>query len=207
MLPIARSGSHLFRGDRDATTAKDLEFTGRPGAGHDGRGDHGTGRLPGKDGRLAFGARIGDNVDVYSMKENGNDLRRLTDASGFDICAAYSADGNDIAFCSNRTGSFEIWTMKANGTGERQVTVGAGATFPDYSPDGSRIAYGGFADGNSEVYVIDADGTDVVQLTSDPAFDELPAWSPDGSKIAFLSDRTGMSQVWLMDSDGSDQTH
>ena len=96
--------------------------------------------------------------------------------------------------------------MKANGTGERQVTVGAGATFPDYSPDGSRIAYGGFADGDSEVYVIDADGTDVVQLTSDPAFDELPAWSPDGSKIAFLSDRTGMSQVWLMDSDGSDQT-
>ena len=134
---------------------------------------------PGKDGRLAFGARIGDNVDVYSMKENGNDLRRLTDAAGFDICAAYSADGNDIAFCSNRTGSFEIWTMKANGTGERQVTVGAGATFPDYSPDGSRIAYGGFADGDSEVYVIDADGTDVVQLTSDPAFDELPAWSPD----------------------------
>jgi Tol biopolymer transport system component len=108
---------------------------------------------PGKDGRLAFGARVDGNADVYTMKENGNDLRRLTHAAGLDICASYSADGDDIAFCSNRTGFFEIWTMKANGSGERQVTHQDGfATFPDYSPDGGRIAFGGsIADGDSEI--------------------------------------------------------
>ena len=70
------------------------------------------------------------------MKANGNDPAADT-APGFDICAAYCADGNDITYCSDRTGFFEIWAMKANGSQQHQVTHLDGfATFPDYSPDG-----------------------------------------------------------------------
>ena len=78
------------------------------------------------------------------MRPNGRALHRLTDAPGRDICPAYSADGKQIAFCSDRTGAFEIWVMDANGKQERQVTeLGSFAVFPDFSPDGASIAFTG----------------------------------------------------------------
>lgn len=161
---------------------------------------------PGSNGRLAFGLNTGDgNVDVYSVKPNGNDLRRLTDAPGFDACTAYSADGKSIAFCSARSGSFEIWAMKANGMQQHQVThTGGFLLFPDYSPDGTKLAFGGRlpGDSNEDIFLVNTDGTGLVRLTTDPGNDRLPAWSPDGSKIVFLSDRTGVFQVWVMDADG-----
>jgi Tol biopolymer transport system component len=63
------------------------------------------GPYPGMNGRLASrGGRRGRNVDVYSVKANGNDLRRLTDAPSVDACVAYAPDGKFIAFCSVFTG-------------------------------------------------------------------------------------------------------
>jgi Tol biopolymer transport system component len=56
---------------------------------------------PGVNGRLAFGLDTGDgNVDVYSVRPDGNDLRRLTTGPSFDACTAYSPDGKSIAYCS-----------------------------------------------------------------------------------------------------------
>ena len=49
----------------------------------------------------------------------------LTDTPSFDAGASYSASGKEIAFNSDRSGSFEIWKMKQNGTQEEQVTGAA----------------------------------------------------------------------------------
>jgi Tol biopolymer transport system component len=74
------------------------------------------------NGRVAFAVTVNGNVDIYSALPNGNDVRQLTSDPGFDACAAYSPSGKEIAFCSNRSGTFEIWAMKQNGTQEHQVT-------------------------------------------------------------------------------------
>lgn len=163
------------------------------------------------DGRIAFGNDVvdapGRPPDIYSVMPNGKALHRLTDDPAADICPAYSADGKEIAFCSDRTGAFEIWKMKQNGTQQVQVTrLGTQALFPDFSPDASKIAFMSplpppFA---SEIYTIDSEGTgSPLRLTNSPGLDGFPVYSPDGSKIAFLSDRTGLTQVWVMDADGS----
>jgi len=162
------------------------------------------------DGRLAFGAEIEGNVDIYSVLPNGRALHRLTDDPQFDACPAYSADGKRIAYCNGvraRGGIIEIWTMKANGQDKVQVTHLAGRmTFPDFSPSGSRIVFGGRLPGatNDDLFVINADGSGLMQLTSDPANDSLPAFSPGGDQIAFISSRSGIEQVWVMNADGTD---
>ncbi len=101
---------------------------------------------PGANGRLAFGINLAGNTDVYSVLPNGEALRRLTDDPGFDACAAYSADGTQIAYCSGQgdaPGQFDIWTMKQNGTQKQRLTqLGGRATFPDFSPDGTQIGFG-----------------------------------------------------------------
>jgi Tol biopolymer transport system component len=163
---------------------------------------------PGGNGRLGFTIfpADGSNRDIYSALPGGQGLKRLTTDAGFDACPAYSADGRQIAFCTNRSGSFEIWKMKQNGTDQTQVTnLGGFSLFPDFSPNGKRIAFsGGGPDATSDdIFVVRADGTGLVQLTSGAGNNDYPAWSPDGTKIVFISDRSGMGQVWVMNADGS----
>jgi len=169
----------------------------------------GLATFPGSlNGRIAYGMRIDGNVDIYSALPSGVAVQRLTDGPAFDACAAFSADGKQIAWCSQQSGAFEIWTMKANGTNRHQVTsLGGRMLFPDFSPTGARIAFGGSLAGASQadVFTIASDGSGLVQLTDDGADDLYPAYSPDGSKIAFISYRTGVGQVWLMDADGTDE--
>ncbi len=162
------------------------------------------------NGRLAFGAGVDGNFDIYSVLPNGDAPLRLTHSPLFDACAAWSADGKRLAWCHGVQaggGVIDIWTMKGNGTDKIQVTnLGGRSTFPDFSPDGSRIVFTSMPAGatNADVYVIGVDGTGLVQLTTEPGFDGLPAWSPDGRKIVFTSDRSGGGQVFVMDADGTD---
>jgi len=161
------------------------------------------------NGRVAFGINVGGNVDVYSVRPNGQDLRRLTTDPGFDACAAYSADGRRIAYCSGQGGGpVQVWTMKQNGTDKQQVTHLSGpAIFPDFSPDGTTIAFDGRPAGATtrNVYVVGSEGGTPQQLTS-VGNNTFPAFSPDGSKIVFTSDRSGSWQVWVMDANGGNQT-
>ena len=161
------------------------------------------------NGRLAFGIRINGNTDVYSVRPDGQDLRRLTTDPGFDACAAYSADGRRIAYCSGQGGGpVQVWTMKQNGTDKQQVTHMSGvAIFPDYSPDGSEIVFAAQPAGATarNIYVVPSDGGTPQQLTT-IGNNVYPAFSPDGSKIVFTSNRTGTSQVYVMNADGSGQT-
>jgi Tol biopolymer transport system component len=161
------------------------------------------------NGRLAFGMNVGGNVDVYTALPGGQYLRRLTTDPGFDACAAFSADGRRIAYCSGAAGGpVQVWTMKQNGKDKQQVTHMSGAAiFPDFSPDGSAIVFTSKPAGSPtrDIYVIDSDGSGLTRLTTAEGNNAYPAFSPDGSKIAFTSDRTGTWQVWLMNADGSGQ--
>lgn len=166
------------------------------------------------NGRLAFGMTVNGNTDVYSVLPNGSGLQRLTDDPGFDACAAYSADGHRIAYCSGEGGGpVQVWTMKQNGADKQQVTHMSGAAiFPDFSPDGSKIVFTAKpADSSTrDIYVIGSNGNGLTRLTNTDGKtadgnNAYPAVSPDGSKIAFTSDRTGTWQVYVMNADGGVQ--
>jgi Tol biopolymer transport system component len=145
--------------------------------------------------------------DIYVMRPDGSNKRRLTTSPAYDDIPMFSPDGRRIAFVSSRSGSLQIWVMNADGADQHQVTHSAGTNyFPTWSPDGSRIAFRSDRDGNAEIYSMRADGSDVTRLTNDPSIDYSPSWGPDG-RIVFVSNRTtgGKASLWIMNGDGSDQ--
>ena len=109
-----------------------------------------------------------------------------------------------IAFMSDRDGTWNIYVMNADGSGQTRLTTSAGRNSqPAWSPDGSSIAFRSDRDGNPEIYVMNADGSSAARLTTSAGSDIDPAWSPDGSRIAFASDRDGNREIYVMDADGS----
>ena len=130
-------------------------------------------------------------------------LKRLSDDPFVDDSPAWSPDGAQIAFTSDRTFDVEIFVMDADGGNAQQLTHNPGEDWqPDWSPDGQRIAFAGQVSGDFEISVMDTDGGNVQQLTASPGHDWGPVWSPDGQRIAFASDRTGNFEVYVMDADG-----
>jgi Tol biopolymer transport system component len=101
------------------------------------------------DGRwIAFDSRPRGTPDVFVIRPEGTGLRRLSDPAGQDEKAdhhgmwqpAWSADGKQIYFASDRSGRFEIWRMPWGGGPAEQVTKNGGASaYP--SRDGKWIYY------------------------------------------------------------------
>ncbi len=87
--------------------------------------------------RLAFLSDRDDNTELYSMRADGSDQRRLTtntvdnpattqiDESD-DRDVAYSPDGTKIVFSSARSGDYEVYTANADGSGVTRLTNSPG---------------------------------------------------------------------------------
>jgi Tol biopolymer transport system component len=174
-------------------------------------------------GRIASGVRAADgSANIFSVLPDGTGQTQLTTGAGNHLCAAYSADGKQLAYCADTTGNFEIWTMQADGTQQVQLThLGGRALFPDFSRDGMKIAFAGVqgADEHNEIYIVKAaNGEGLVALTScagkaPGCANDYPVWSPDDSLIAYVhqddyddaSETPINEQVWVMNADGSNQ--
>ena len=110
-----------------------------------------------------------------------------------------------IAFCSDRTGDWEVYVMQPDGSDLHRLTNSpADDGTPAWSPDKSQLAFTSNRDGNWEIYIVSWDGSGLRRLTNHPADDGGPTWSPDGRYIAFSSDREGNYEIYVMDVAGGD---
>jgi Tol biopolymer transport system component len=144
-------------------------------------------------------------MEIYTADADGSNVKRLTDAAGYDGGPFFSADGKQICWrrFTAKGDQAEVWVMNADGSGQRQITkLGAMSWAPYFHPSGEYLIFTtnlqGFA--NFELYLVDAKGErDPVRVTQTDGFDGLPVFSPDGSKLAWTSGRGsgGQSQIYL----------
>jgi Tol biopolymer transport system component len=165
--------------------------------------------FPGQNGRIAFIATTGtvEATEIYTIKPNGSELKRITNNSVGDYRPAYSPDGKRLAFDSYRTRQ-QVWVKSASSAGGAVRLTGTGVnSTPAWSPDGTKIVFTRRLKDIYDVWVMNADGTDQTNITNSPEFHEDGAvWSPDGTKIAFHGRPTvsETSDIYVMNADGTD---
>lgn len=148
-----------------------------------------------------------ENTDIYLIDSDGQETR-LTDNEAFDESPAFSPDGTQLTFDSNRTGDWETFVVNVDGSGLRQLTESPGQDgFTSWSPHGDAVVMDSERDGDFEIYILDLATSEVSQLTDNDAWDGEPAWSPDGETIVFHSNRDGdgLFDLYSSDPTGSSQ--
>ena len=146
-------------------------------------------------------------TDIFEADLDGKNLRKLTDAMGYDAEGAYSADGKLIAFCSDRDGDPDLYVMNADGSGLRQLTNEPGYDGgPFISPDGRFVIYRSDRKRPEmlQIHAIGIDGKNDVALTDNVGVNWAPFWHPTKPYIIWTgadhSDPTKRPNydLWLM---------
>src|SRR5438552_2287730 len=124
-------------------------------------------------------------------------IRQLTNTQASNIRPAWSPDGKQIAFQTNRDGPYHIYVMSADGSNVRQLTSSdADDRHPAWSPDGKQLAIDSGDQTNREIWTIDVGSRQRTQITKLGGIASFPSWSPDGKRIAFYVYQAGSMDVW-----------
>jgi len=150
---------------------------------------------------------------IFARSPSDGHVYRLTLMRGNQLTPAVSKDGSMVAFCSDITGTADLYVVPfeedIGSVGKpRQVfhSKGAATACPTFSPDGKKIAFVSNKDGSAKIYIMDVppSGTKVADLnprliTKRCRDNTAPSWSPDGKKIAYSAKNQGDRQIWIYD--------
>ncbi len=124
---------------------------------------------------------------IYILPITGGEPRRVT-KEVVSYWHGWSRDGKTLAYCAERNGNFDIYTIATAGGDEKRLTSTEGLDDgPDYSFDGKYIYFNSYRTGHMQIWRMHTDGTLPEQLT----FDENSNWfahpSPDNKWIVYIA--------------------
>jgi TolB protein len=124
---------------------------------------------------------------IYILPVTGGVPKRITpEVPSF--WHGWSPDGSTLAYCAERNGNFDIYTIDINGGAEKRLTSTAGLDDgPDYSPDGKYIYFNSYRTGHMQIWRMLANGSNAEQLTFDTYSNWFAHPSPDNQWIVYIA--------------------
>jgi DNA-binding winged helix-turn-helix (wHTH) protein/Tol biopolymer transport system component len=136
---------------------------------------------------------LSDTVVVYQHRNGGarrinsldlasGAIRSLTPAHCDSSAPAGTPDGRSVVFVSACTGPPALWSMRADGSGLRQLTSGGGDNHPSVSADGTWVYYEALEDGKPIVKKVPLAGGKSGPVTA--RLSRMPVASPGSDWLA-----------------------
>jgi Tol biopolymer transport system component len=173
------------------------------------------------NGRIAFSSFRVDPThttgDIFTMNDDGSDLRQLTDNPADDAQSDWSPDGRHIAYRIRKPGqriNFEVSRMTASGDGHTRLTVSPdrqASSQPAWYPDGSAILFRRSGPGLvASIWHMGLQGESPEQLFDPPGAQFYPSFSPDMTRLLFATTKSPVGDtdraIETMAADGSGLT-
>lgn len=148
--------------------------------------------------RVAVAAR----GDLWTLPAKHGSARNLTRTSGAnERTVSWSPDGKSLAYLSDETGEYELYTRPADGKGEPKRLTHDGRAFRylgGWSPDSKKIV---LYEKSGEIKLIDAESGDVTLVDTDPLAQGPVTvnWSHDSAWITYErgDEENRLTSVWL----------
>ena len=142
--------------------------------------------------RAHYGARAEAGTpdsDVYVMRADGTDVRRITTDPGNDNDPSWLPDGQSLVFSSDRASRGDLFRVRvADGHTDRLTTNFVGrAIMPAVSPDGAKVAFAAQTLRLGEFWAFQVHVLDLASGRTEPLPASggacWPAWAPDGRTL------------------------
>jgi Tol biopolymer transport system component len=160
----------------------------------------------------SMGGFTWDDWDVYVMKADGTQLRRITQGDYYQIFPPrFSADDRAIVFAATpvafgRVATDVYFADSRSAQPARQLTSDGHSYSATSFPDGKLILF--ISDRGSpfdyDIYRMDTDGSNTLQITQNKSYNTNPVPKGNGKEILFLSspNRDNRYELWQVAIDG-----
>ena len=123
---------------------------------------------------------------IYIIPFAGGSPVQVTE-KGPSYLHGWSPDGRHLAYCAERGGQYDIYTVAVDGGPETQLTDLPGLDDgPEYAPDGRHIWFNSTRTGLMQVWRMETDGANPTQMVRVDANCWFPHVSPDGRQVVYI---------------------
>jgi tricorn protease len=165
------------------------------------------------DGKLVAFSYLGD---IWVVETIGGTARQVTSHPAHDLNPVFSPDGRQLAFSSNRHGSYDVFVVPLQGGRPRRLTFDSANDYVcGWSPDGKNVLFTSTRSTDFppayELFTVPVEGGRVSRVTKSGAKEGV--YSPSGDRIAYTRGpgtwyRKGYrgsanDDVWVCDADGT----
>ena len=170
----------------------------------------------GKSIAVSHGTKEDKKSRIYTVPLTGGVPRLITPMAP-SYLHGWSPDGKTLAYCAERNGEFDVYTIPVEGGVETRLTDAPGLNDgPEYDSIGEYVWFNSVRSGLMQAWRMKADGSEQTQMTFDPEWNTwFPHISPDRTKVCMLAYKKGDVQpgehvphkyieLRLMNADGSD---
>ena len=152
--------------------------------------------------RIAIGVRdSAGRDDQWVLDVARRTMSRLTFDTARETWPVWSPDGQQVAFGSDRSGTYQLFRKDARGAGPDQVVSvgGSNKVLNDWSPDGRYLLYSEYAtDLGDNIWAWPLSGdAKPIPVVRTPFADTSGQFSPDGKWVAYMSNESGRDEIYL----------
>jgi Tol biopolymer transport system component len=128
---------------------------------------------------------------------------QITTGAGRYVDLTWTPDER-VLFASDASGNADIWEMSADGSGQVQLTAGAGRNYaPVSSPDGRYVLFHSNRSGTWQIWRMDRDGSNPVRLTQGEENSNWPQVTRDGRWVVYEHAGEGSrTNIWRVPLEG-----
>ena len=142
-------------------------------------------------------------ADIWIKQLDRGPSIKATLEGGFNFSPDWTPDGRSVTFSSNVRGTFDLWTKRADGSGQAmlQFHEQRNIAWPRWSPDGKWLIFAtdpGASGSGNILGIRPGVDTVAVPLLATKSAELSPAVSPDGRWLAYTSNESGKFEIYVV---------